>query len=234
MRRGFAFPHALILLVLLVTSGCGKYASKDASRSTEPPGTASVGAGIDEAVGATTTTAAGSGRAGPGTIVVPATPTTLPANVSEVDTPEGFRLTLTVDGDLRYGPGEDITVHVEVLNISPKALQYDPNDLRNFAFRPPGSAKVAWSDGNCRAARVPKAVEARSQVLEPNEQARFVDTYPGPSDAANRDGCRIPGGSYVVYGFVTWCPDGTTDGRGACDPARSRQVASRGVPITIG
>jgi hypothetical protein len=154
--------------------------------------------------------------------------------MTELDTAEGFRITLTVAGDRRYGLGEDVKLTVEVQNVSKKALQYDPNDLRNFAFRPPGSATVSWSDGTCRGARVPKAVETHSQMLNPGEQSSFTDTYPGPADNPNRDDCRVPAGSYVVYGFVTWCPDGTTDARGVCDPARSRQVSSRGVPITIG
>jgi hypothetical protein len=232
VRARIAF---LLVPVLVVSAACGKYASSNSARTTAPPGTASVGAGLDDAgAGSTASTAPGPTRRGPGTVVVTATPTTLPPNVSEVDSPEGFRITLTVGGSLHYRPGDDIKLSVEVLNISKRALQYDPNDLRNFAIRPPNSTTVSWSDGTCRGARVPKAVETRAQTLEPNQQSTFTDLYPGPTDNSAREGCRVPNGSYVVYGFVTWCPDGTTDERGVCDPARSKQVSSRGIRITIG
>lgn len=229
MPRPFAF---LLVVALCAGAACGKYASKDAKP--EPPGNASVGAGIEEATGTPSTTVGATGGSTPRTIVVGPTSTTLPANVSEATTPEGFRLTLTVDGDLSYRPGEDITLRVTALNASSKPLQYDPNDLRNFVFRPPGSGSVAWSDGTCRAARVPRAVETRAQVLNPNEETSFVDVYPGPADNPNRDDCRVGNGVYVVFGFVTWCPDGGTDARGVCTESKTRQVSSRGVRITIG
>jgi hypothetical protein len=224
VRRSLCF---LVILLVLATSACGRYASKNAKKTSEDSDKNVTVGGDVEPVATTTTVGQVRGAADQ-------TETTLLApNQSTYDSPEGFRLILTVDGSLNYHANDDIKLSVLVWNVSKKDLQFDPNDLRNFAFRTPGQTSPAWTDGNCRGARVPKALETPAQTLHPNEQTTFVDTYPGPTDAANRDQCRVANGSYAVFGFVTWCPAGSTDSQGVCDPSRTKQISSAGVKIRI-
>jgi hypothetical protein len=220
-----------VVLMLLATASCGRYARRgDASKNDSGDDNVSVGGDVEAIATSTTSpskTSGDDGGGGPGQA-------DLAANQSSYDSPEGFRLVLTVDGSLNYSANQDIKLSVLVWNISNKDLQFDPNDTRNFALRLVGQTKAAWTDGDCRGARVPQALETSAQTLHPNEQTTFVDTYPGPSDNANRDQCRVSSGSYSAFGFVTWCPPGSTDSQGVCDPAKTRQVSSAGVKIRIG
>ena len=230
----------VLTLTLLTLTACGRFARSDQAREPRPPENAEVGAGVDVPAGSTTAVPVTTVRKSQSTAPQPAAPsaqaptTTLPANQTVFEhRAEGFRLTLTVAGSLRYSRTEDITLDVEVENISKQPLQYDPNDLRNFVLRPPGSDRVVWSDGNCRASHVPAAVRQRARTIGPNEHIKFTDFYPGPPEQANRDDCRVPPGTYVAFGFVTWCPPGSVGENGQCDAARTRQMASAGVRITI-
>lgn len=224
----------LLITLTLTASACGGYArSSDASKAPTTTGAVQIGDDFETITTrprSVVTTPAGDGG---GDAVVEREDKSVASNQSTYDSPEGFRLILTVEGPLSYGSNEDIRLSVLVWNVSKQDLQYDPNDLRNFAFRPVGSSKTAWTDGDCRGARVPKALETRAQTLRPNEQTTFVDTYPGPTDAANRDSCRVGNGAYSVFGLVSWCPAGTTNSQGVCDPERTRQIASAGVRIQL-
>ena len=228
-----------LTLLLATFSACGRFVRSDEAREAPPPENAEVGAGVDVPAGSTTAVPTTAPRPGTPTAPAATTPgqpptTALPANQSVFEhRAEGFRLTLTVAGSLRYSSSEDITLDVEVENISDQPLQYDPNDLRNFVLRPPGSDRVVWSDGNCRASHVPAAVRQRARTIGPKEHIRFTDFYPGPPEQANRDDCRVPPGTYIAFGFVTWCPPGSIGSNGMCDPGRTRQMASAGVRITI-
>jgi hypothetical protein len=226
-RRG---PVGVVIAALLL-AGCGDYARNNKESGPTTTSIERVGSGLDALVGKPTSTAVPTSSNG----AQATTPTSsgLAANQSRYVSPEGFELTLTVAGQLRYGSGDDIKLQLTARNVSKRDLQFDPNDLRNFAIRTLSTNKTAWTDGNCSAARVPKAVETRAQTLHPNEQSEFVDTYPGPAEMANRDDCRVGPGTYSVFGFVTWCPPGSTDDRGVCDATSSRQITSAGVKITI-
>jgi hypothetical protein len=224
---------ALVTVLAVTAPACGKFSRSSGAKTTTSTGEYSVGEGLGIVTtptrqpGATVVTQAPSDDATP-------TGEALNPNQSRYDTPEGFRMTLTVEGSLKYKPGDLIDMHVLVQNISKHDLQFDPNDLKNFAFRSVGTSQTAWTDGNCRADRVPKALETSAQTLHPREESEFRDTYPGPADFANRDECRVPNGTYAVFGFVAWCPPGSTDAKGVCDPARTVQLSSAGVRITIG
>ena len=231
-------PRPLLLVALVVLAaasapGCGKYARRGGTSKPETTENVHVGAGVGDLVkGAPTTVAVGT--APPTTIHELGANEGLAPNQTGYDSPEGFRLTLTVKGSLKYRPGDSIDLEVLARNVSKRDLQIDANDLKNFAFRPVGSTSTVWTDANCRGGRVPSAVEGPAQTLHPDEQAVFRDTYPGPADFANRDQCRVPNGTYAVFGFVSWCPPGSTDSAGKCNPQLTRQISSAGVKITIG
>jgi hypothetical protein len=245
-RRGVARPQTrhnvavtrrfalLLALALVAAPACGKYTRRrgDGAVATTVPGNVAVGGDLQTITSTPGVTRTTLGGAGPSATLPPDKPG---ANQSRYTSPQGFELTLTVDGQLKYSRTDEIKLELNVKNVSSKPLQFDPNDLRNFALRIPGQQDAVWTDGNCRPARVPKALETHAQTFNPNEQGKFLDTYPGPAESANRDDCRVPNGTYVVFGFISWCPPGTTDeDTGVCDPTRTVQVTSAGVQIRIG
>lgn len=146
--------------------------------------------------------------------------------------PSGWKLTLTVAGQLTYKRSEDIVLEVVARNDGREPLQYDPNDLRHFAIVPAGGAKGrTWYDTDCRPR--PANVVGGAITLEPGEEAVFQTTYPGPGVDGSNEPCRLDPGDYDVGGLVAWCPPGTVRPDGTCDPGRRDIVASGAVRITI-
>lgn len=155
-----------------------------------------------------------------------------PANQGIRSYPSGWKLTLTVNGQLNYKHREDILLEVVARNDGKQPLQYDPNDLRHFAIIPAGGAKGrTWYDTDCRPK--PADVVGGAITLEPGEEAVFQTTYPGPGVDGSNEGCRLDPGDYDVGGLVAWCPPGTVQADGTCDPARRDIVASGAVRIKI-
>ena len=155
-----------------------------------------------------------------------------PANQGVRSYPSGWRLTLTVDGQLTYKRSDDILLEVVALNEGKQPLQYDPNDLRHFAIVPAGGAKGRrWYDTDCRPK--PAEVVGGAITVEPGEDATFQATYPGPGVNGSNESCRLEPGDYDVGGLIAWCPPGTVRSDGTCDPNRRDIVVSGPVRITI-
>lgn len=168
----------------------------------------------------------------PTTAKPPATAPPKPANQGARSYPAGWKLTLTVDGQLTYKRSEDILLQVAARNEGKEPLQYDPNDLRHFAIVPAGGAKGrTWYDTDCRPK--PAEVVGGAITLEPGEEAVFQATYPGPGVNGSNESCRLDPGDYDVGGLIAWCPPGTIRPDGTCDPAKRDVVASGAVRIKI-
>lgn len=224
---------ALCLGVLL--SGCGYGKPR--------PDDVSVGEGLpveseeDESTSPTPPeTTAPAGEPAPAPTAAPAAPPASaprgPANQGVRSYPSGWKLTLTVDGQLTYKRSEDILLEVVARNEGKEALQYDPNDLRHFAIIPAGGQKGRrWYDTDCRPK--PAEVVGGAITLEPGEDATFQATYPGPGVNGSNETCRLDSGEYDVGGLIAWCPPGTVQSDGTCDPRRREVVASGPVRITI-
>ena len=160
----------------------------------------------------------------------PATPKV--ANQGVRSYPAGWKLTLTVNGQLTYKRSEDILLEVVARNDGKDPLQYDPNDLRHFAIIPAGGAKGrTWYDTDCRPK--PAQVVGGAITLEPGEEAVFQATYPGPGVDGSNEPCRLDPGDYDVGGLIAWCPPGTIREDGTCDPSRRDVVSSGAVRIKI-
>ena len=154
------------------------------------------------------------------------------ANQGTKSYPAGWKLTLTVDGDLTYKHSEDILLQLVARNEGAQPLQYDPNDLRHFAILPAGGAKGrTWYDTDCRPR--PADVTGGAITLEPGEEATFQATYPGPGIDGSNQGCRLDPGDYDVGGLIAWCPPGTVRADGTCDPRRRDVIASGAVRMKI-
>jgi len=226
-------------VVVASATACGRFARSGEERAQPEPEDVAVGEGIEEAQGGPTTAPTVPGGAPAPTVpgvsapAGPAAPT-LAANQRATEHPDGWRIVLTVDGPLRYSTSADIALQVEAENVGSQPLRYDPNDLTNFALRRVGTTQVVWTDGSCRPARTPDALQTRAQTLQPSEHVSFVDHYPGPPDQAERDRCRVPSGRWEVVGYVTACPEGSLDTRERCDRTKTRQVTSPPLEITIG
>ncbi|MBW3536381.1 MAG: hypothetical protein KY395_01245 [Actinobacteria bacterium] len=155
-----------------------------------------------------------------------------PANQGTSAHPAGWKLTLTVDGQLTYKRSEDILLQLVARNDGREPLQYDPNDLRHFAIIPAGGAKGrTWYDTDCRPR--PADVTGGAITLEPGEEATFQTTYPGPGVDGSNEPCRLDPGDYDVGGLIAWCPPGTVRSDGTCDPRRRDVIASGAVRIKI-
>lgn len=162
----------------------------------------------------------------------PTTKPSKPVNQGIKSHPSGWKLTLTVNGQLTYKRSEDILLEVVARNDGREPLQYDPNDLRHFAIVPAGGAKGrTWYDTDCRPK--PAQVTGGAITLEPGEEATFQATYPGPGVDGSNEPCRLDPGDYDVGGLVAWCPPGTIRPDGTCDPAGRDIVASGAVRIKI-
>lgn len=225
---------ALVLCLLVVAGGCSYGKARDDN--------VSVGDGL--AVEDPTddrdapTTAAPAGQAPPAE--EPAGPAPAPsasgprgpANQGTKRHDSGWKLTLTVDGQLSYKRSEDILLEVVARNDGNQPLQYDPNDLRHFAIVPAGGAKGrTWYDTDCRPQ--PAEVTGGAITMEPGEEATFQATYPGPGVDGSNEACRLDPGDYDVGGLIAWCPPGTVRDDGTCDPRQRDVVASGAVRIKI-
>ncbi len=225
----------LALCLTILMSGC--------SYGKPRPEDVSVGEGVpvaSEDEDSTAPTQPGSPAPGaeatPGPTAAPAVPPTTarrgPANQGVRSDPSGWKLTLTVDGQLTYKRSEDILLEVVALNESKQPLQYDPNDLRHFAIVPAGGAKGRrWYDTDCRPK--PADVVGGAITVEPGEDATFQTTYPGPGFDGSNESCRLEPGDYDVGGLIAWCPPGTVRSDGTCDPNRRDIIVSGAVRITI-
>lgn len=245
-RRGFAAPVLAVVLPLVLGAGCGRYASKDAARTTTTQGDvavgAGVGAGIDDdatttvppttATTAPPTTARGSGTAGgPGGKGGTTTPPR-PANQSVRDDPSGLRMTLVVGGDLTYGATEDIVMQLDVENISKQVVHWDPNVLSHFYISSLESSE-SWRDSDCRGSGPNDTIRAGASTIAPGEKLTFKAAYPTSSDRSDRDRCRKKPGPFNVFGRIEWCPPGSVTAEGDCAEGSTREVRSAPVEMTI-
>ena len=233
----FAFGRigGLLLCLVLVASGCsyGKPRADDVSVGDGVP----TAAPSDDADDPTAPPDPGAappadpGAAAPAATAPPAAPPK-PVNQGVRSYPSGWKLTLTVNGQLSYKRSEDILLEVVARNDGKEPLQYDPNDLRHFAIIPAGGAKGrTWYDTDCRPK--PADVVGGAITLEPGEEATFQTTYPGPGFDGSNESCRLPPGDYDVGGMVAWCPPGTVRPDGTCDPRQRDVVVSGAVRIKI-
>ena len=151
------------------------------------------------------------------------------ANPAVRDDPAGFRLTLTVDGDLDYEAGiESFGMKLEVRNISKSPKRYDPNQQGYFVL----SGAGRWRDTDCG----PRKAGGEPPVtLAPGQSVTVTARYPGPEDRLDKgDSCRRPPGSYVVGAGFVWCPDSAVvSEEGPCDPGETETLRSAAVPITL-
>ena len=227
----------MVLCLSLLFSGCsyGKPRTDDVSVGEGVPVEAS-----DDSTPPTlppdTPPAPGQEAASPDPGSAPAAPPSTaprgPANQGARSYPSGWKLTLTVNGQLTYKRSEDILLEVVARNEGKQPLQYDPNDLRHFAIVPAGGAKGrTWYDTDCRPK--PAEVVGGAITVEPGEDAVFQATYPGPGVDGSNEACRLDPGDYDVGGLIAWCPPGTIRPDGTCDPARRDVVASGAVRIKI-
>lgn len=223
------------LCLTLIASGC--------SYGQPRPDNVSVGEGIpmeapDDARPATTAASPDPGTEPAEQAPAPAAPAqpparpSGPANQGVKAYPSGWKLTLTVDGQLTYKRSEDILLQLVARNDGSEPLQYDPNDLRHFAIIPAGGAKGrTWYDTDCRPR--PADVTGGAITLEPGEEATFQATYPGPGVDGSNEGCRLDPGDFDVGGLIAWCPPGTVRSDGTCDPRGRDVIASGAVRIKI-
>lgn len=228
----------LLLCLAVFLSGCsyGKARREDVSVGEGLPQQAPEGDGADtSAPGANPGADSGQAPGPEATAAAPPAPAggpPKPANQGVRSYPSGWKLTLTVNGQLNYKRSEDILLEVVARNDGRQPLQYDPNDLRHFAIVPAGGAKGrTWYDTDCRPR--PAEVVGGAITLEPGEEAVFQATYPGPGVDGSNENCRLDPGDYDVGGLVAWCPPGTIRSDGTCDPARRDVVASGAVRIKI-
>ncbi|HUR50006.1 MAG TPA: hypothetical protein VMY88_10845 [Acidimicrobiales bacterium] len=226
----------LALCLAVLASGCsyGKARREDVSVGDGVPQqvTRDESASDPSAADPASPAATSAPEAPPAPTAPPAAGARKPANQGVRSYPSGWKLTLTVNGQLDYKHSEDILLEVVARNDGQQALQYDPNDLRHFAIIPAGGAKGrTWYDTDCRPK--PAEVVGGAITLEPGEEATFQATYPGPGVDGSNEGCRLDPGDYDVGGLVAWCPPGTIRSDGTCDPARRDVVASGAVRIQI-
>lgn len=213
------------MVALVLLTGCGKFVSSDAKApATTAPAQAKVGEGLADQITTTTPTSApaAGGRTPPTTAPAAASP-----NPAVRDDPAGFRLTLTVEGDLDYAADEPFRMKLEVRNISKSPKRYDPNQQGHFVMTGAGR----WRDTDCG----PRTGGGAPAVtLAPNEAVTVEARYPGPDDRLDHGAaCQRPPGDYLLGAGFLWCPDGTLLPDGRCDPERTQTLRSAGVRLTL-
>lgn len=221
---------AALLTLALAMPACGgfvKSGSKPDPTTSAPP--EQVGAGVDLDALAPSSTAVPPSSTAPTRSPAPTTAEgPLSENPVRRDDPAGFRLTLAVDGDLRFNADESFTMRLEVTNMSRQPRRYDPNQKNYFVMEGAGR----WRDSDCG----PLAKEREpAKTLAPGDTAVFTARYPGPSDRLDGgDACRRPEGDYVLGAGFNWCPDDSVDVNGVCDAAATETAKSSGIRIRLG
>jgi hypothetical protein len=224
---------AIVAVVML--AGCGRFQRADSGAATTTgPRTVQTLPPL--------TTIAGTPTTAPHTTATAARPTAstarrdpcAPPNQSVTDDPSGFRLILTVAPKQCVRQGEDLTLQLEIQNISKQPLQYDSNQTHFFDILPEAGNgnSSAWSDQHCRGT-TGFPVNGGPLTLNPGEKAvRSSHVYPASKDRADREKCRTLGGHNLAYASLTWCPPGSVV-NGMCDPAKSKSIVSSELPVTI-
>ena len=216
-----------VLLVALL-SGCGRFQT---ASSVSGPTTTTAGGTLPPLAVVTT---------GPGvyhqtTAERVTTATTrdpcAPPNQSVLDDPSGFRLILTVAPRQCARASDDLTLQLDIQNMSHTALQYDTNQSHFFDMIPFNNASApSWSDESCRT-RAPSPTVGGPLTLAPGERVvRAQATYPAAKGGANREDCRNLKGAYDAMANLVWCPPGSVV-NGACDSRRARTIT--GAPLRV-
>jgi hypothetical protein len=212
---------ALVALVALVS--CGRFV-RSTSMNTTTTGDSTVRTLAPLATVATTGTVALSPP--PAVRTATTRDRCAPPNQSVRDDPSGFRLILTIAPKQCVSRAADLSLQLEIENISRQPLQYDTNQTHFFDIIPEGDAsRPSWSDTQCRGHEAhPPA--GGPLTLAPGERVvRAQATYPGPKSEASRERCRVLEGSYVSQATFTWCPPGSVV-NGVCDPNKSQTINS--------
>lgn len=234
MTRARSLLIPLLLAATLVAGGCGGLARKGSHNADATNDTSEVGGGIalpkpeeTTASTATPTTA----RRDP-TAPVPVKGPRGPANQATRVDPSGFRVVVTLDGQLRYSAKSDLKMQLDVDNVSNKPLRYDSNQTTYFQIRPAsGASSPSWYNDQCDR-RDSGGFEGPPVTLDPGESITLdVATYPG--ERSNRETCRVlTPGQYVLLGLVTWCPDEAMKD-GLCDKSKAKTVVSAPVRFVL-
>ena len=235
---------AAIALVLGLPSCASTFVRSGSEREAAPekPQDGNVGAGLDSVDGTTTTGAPASttpptttrGAAPGGAAPAGGAPPGFANQRTRADA-SGLTVTLTVGGDLKYAPAEDISLQLEAKNTTSKPLQYDSNQRSYFLMRPPGGeAGASWRDSDCTPSKLPgEEIAGPPVTIDPGESVTFQAVYPARPGTQDRDRCRKPNGSYEVVARLDWCPPGSVE-NGVCNPGKVRQVHTDEIAITIG
>jgi hypothetical protein len=192
---------AICVLAIVTAAGCGRFQAASSVRTTTS--LEYTGETLPPLV---TTTIAG--RPGGPTAVAVAPTTTRPPrtrcdppNTSTIDDPSGFRLILTVAPRQCVKKTDDLTLQLEIQNISKTPLQYDANQDQFFDIIPEGDAnRATWTDASCRSRESRPVASPGPLTLEPGErQVRAQATYPGSKNRSDREQCRVLDGLHQAY-----------------------------------
>jgi nitrite reductase/ring-hydroxylating ferredoxin subunit len=218
----------LLLALVVLTAGCGRFGSAKKSSSTTLLGDG-VGSGLSVPTTATTaapvTTAAGKTKA-----TVAACPHTDPT--SEIEYGGRLRLSLTLSV-LCPQHADDIAFTLKVTNISSAPVHYDKNQAQFFSLLayPSGSGRIRWEDTNCQPPSRDR--NAPAATLNPGESITINTLYPAPKAVADREKCRrLQAGDYDANGLFLAC-DGEAYTDGYCDISKDTQYKAQPIRITV-
>lgn len=146
----------------------------------------------------------------------------------------GLELTLVVADKLEFAAAEDITMELSFVNRSGEPRFR--NGAQQVFFELIGE-DAFWRTTSCQPDFGAQRPPPTAIPIEPDEDNRFVGTYPAAPRSRTRDQCRLPAGEYDVRGIVEWCSPNALSRPGgggqACDPEADVEVRSDPVRIRI-
>jgi hypothetical protein len=217
----------LLLVLAVVTAGCGRFGSNKTTATTLLGEGEGVGAGLTTP---TTRTPPVTTAPGKTTATVAACPHKDPT--SEIEYGGRLRLTLTLS-TLCPAHADDIGFTLKLTNISSSPIHYDKNQAQFFSLLayPSGSGRIRWEDTNCQ----PPARDrnAPAATLNAGESTTITSLYPAAKSVADREKCRrLQAGDYDANALFLVCDDAAyTDGY--CDISKDTQYKAQPVRITV-
>lgn len=181
--------------------------------------------------------------AGPAPTPAPGRPAQGPRNVSVRNDPSGFRLTLTVADAIRFQTESAITLELRYENRSGRILVVDSDPQVSFVIRDKSGAD-RWRDADCRAQGSTGPDDTPGYGLAPGETARtvgrypFEDRFPRQQETFDAQRCKLPAGSYDVFGALEWCaadrpPESGPHPANTCTEGTTRILLSAPVSIEL-
>ena len=225
----------LVLIVSLV-AGCGRFGREEdvaaTSSTTSPPSAATSTSETSAPTTSTPDVADQPDAADPAPAPAPASAgrTDAPANVAAA-TEDGLRVTVVADGAVSHPRTATFRIGVSLTNESDRTRHYLLGQGR-YALLVDAAGGIAWTSTDCNPTLGVYEIEGGAYPLQPGETIDVVVEYPGAEE------CRLPAGSYTLFGQFPICPEEhlsetANPGTYRCAEGAEQLVRSAGLAITL-